>query len=303
MLPKAIEIKAKEAIQRIEQGAFSEDDIELLLIRLREYADAKSIFREISHFIAHHKRDSGQTFLSLYKVYCRMRAYGEFQYNKKHLDLNGPIEKWFYDFIVFQLDEIESHVLKKKYGFSRKEAKRVFTSFFFEEKDVYRLSKAVNQDLINIVNEASSFIKIQPLFSRDEMLSSFFGTLKNLGLIKDQGDFDKQSDRLILSLLVLMHKREFHIGKDVFGKAEIDCPADGFGKLKNLELRGTIQVPNLVAIVVTLIDTSLDCASWCDPELFVQKETNFKGHFWTVFDESADLTIRENGKLGRLECA
>lgn len=303
MLPKAIAIKAKEAIQRIEQGSFSEDDIELLLIRLREYADAKSIFREISHFIAHHKRDSGLTFLSLYKVYCRMRAYGEFQYHKKHLDLNNPIEKWFYDFIVFQLDEIESHVLKKKYGFSRKEAKRVFKSYFFEEKDGYRLSKAANQDLINIVNEASSFIKIQPLFSCDEVLSSFFGTLKNLGLIRAQGDFVKQSDRLILSLLVLMHKREFHIGKDVFGKTEIDCPADGFGKLKNLELRGTIQVPNLVAIVITLIDTSLDCASWCNPELFIQKETNIKGHFWAVFDESADLTIMENGKLGRLEYA
>lgn len=300
MLPKAIELKAKGIVKKIEQGLFSEDDIELLLIRLREYVDAKSIFREISHFIAHHKRDSGLTFLSLYKVYCRMRAYGEFQYHKKQLDLSRPIEKWFYDFVLFQLDEIESHVLKKKYGFSRKEAKRVFKSFFTEDNDIYRLGKVANQDLANIVNEASSFIKIQPLFSCDEIVDGFYQSLNNLGLINDQGEFKKQSDKLILSLLVLMHKREFHIGKDVFGKTEVDCPADGFGKIKNLELRGTIQVPNLVAIVVTLIETSLDCAAWCDPELLAQKETNFKGHFWTVFDQSADLTVGENGKLRRL---
>ena len=301
MLPKTIEVKAKEAIHRMEQGSFSEDDIELLLIRLREYADAKSIFREISHFIAHHRRDSGLTFLSLYKVYCRMRAYGEFQYRKKQLDLSEPIEKWLYDFVLFQLDEIESHVLKRKYGFSRKEAKRDFKSFFFEENDAYNLCKTANQNLINIVTEASSFIKIKPLFSCDEIISSFSDTLGNLGLIKDRNLLKNQSDKLILSLLVLMHKREFHIDKSIFGKTEIDFPADGFGKPKNLELRGVIQIPNLVPIVVTLIETSLDCATWCDPELLVRKETNFKGHFWTVFDEGADLTVEKNGKLRRLK--
>ena len=301
MLPKAIEVKAKEAIHRIEQGSFSEDDIELLLIRLREYADAKSIFREISHFIAHHKRDSGLTFLSLYKVYCRMRAYGEFQHQKKQLDLSKPINKWLYDFVLFQLDEIESHALKSKYGFSRKEAKREFKSFFFEENDTYNLHKTANQNLINIINEASNFIKIKPLFSCDEIISSFSNTFVNLGLVKDRNLFKNQSDKLILTLLVLMHKREFHIDKNVFGKTEMDFPADGFGKPKNLELRGTIHVPNFPSIVVTLIETSLDCATWCDPELLVQKETNFKGHFWTVFDEGADLTIEENGKLRRLK--
>ncbi|TDP26153.1 hypothetical protein DEU29_1562 [Idiomarina aquatica] len=300
MLPKAIEAKAIEAIQRMERGCFSEDDIELLLIRLREYSNAKSIFREISHFIAHHKRDSGLTFLSLYRVYCRMRAYGEFQYHKKPLDLSSPIDKWFYDFVLFQLDEIESHVLKKKYGFSRKQAKRIFKEFFSEERNGYSYTKSPSKDLVNIVNEASSFIKIKPLFSPSEIVSSFTETFKSLGLLQDTKSFEAQSDKLILGLLVLMHKREFHIGKDVFGKTELDFPADGFGKLKKLELKGTIQVPDLAAIGVTLIETSLDFDTWCEPDLLVQKETNIKGHYWTVFDETSDFTIGENDKLQRL---
>ena len=300
MLPKAIEIKAKEAVQRIEQGNFSEDDIELLLIRLREYSDTKCIFRELAHFIAHHKRDSGLTFLSLYRVYCRMRAYGEFQYHKKQIDVSKSIEKWFYDFILFQLDELESHILKKKYGFSRKQAKQKFKSFFCEEKDVYRCNKPSDEGLANIINEASGFIKIKPLFSSEEIANSFLKTFKALGLITEPNDFKKQSDKLILSVLVLMHKREFHIENDVFGTTAVDFPSDGFGKLKNMELRGTLQIPNLTDIVVTLIETTIDFENWGEIELLVQKETNIKDHFWTVFDQDADLTIGENSKLRRL---
>ena len=300
VLPKAIEVKAKEAVQRIEQGNFSEDDIELLLIRLREYSDTKSIFKELAHFIAHHKRDSGLTFLSLYKVYCRMRAYGEFQYHKKQIDLSKPIEKWFYDFILFQLDELESYILKKKYGFSRKQAKQKFKSFFCEEKDVYRCNKTPDEELANIINEASGFIKIKPLFSSEEIVVSFLKTFKDLGLVTDPNDFKMQSDKLILGVLVLMHKREFHIGNDVFGTTAVDFPTDGFGRLKNMELRGTLQIPDLTDIVVTLIETPIDFENWGEDELLVQKETNIKGHFWTVFDEDADLTMGENSKLRRL---
>lgn len=294
-------MKAKSAINRIEQGLFSEDDIELLLIRLREYVDGKSIFREISHFIAHHKRDSGLTFISLYKVYCRMRAYAEFQYRNNRLNLSEPIEKWFYDFVIFQLDEIESHVLKKKYGFSRKEAKRIFKSFFSEEKNTYRIIKKTDQAFIDIVNEASGFINIRPLFSCTEIVASFSNELGKLGLIQDHRNFERQSDKLIVGLMVLMHKREFHIDRNVFGTTNIDFPADGFGKPGNLELRGTIQVPNLVPIAVTLIETTLDCANWCDPDLLVQKETNIEGHFWTVFDSDAEFIVGESGELKRLK--
>jgi len=300
VLPRAIEVKAKKIIQRIEEGQFTENDIELLLIRLREFSGPKSIFREISHFIAHQKRDSGLTFTSLYKVYCRMRAYGEFQYHKKQLDLTAPIDKWFYDFVLFQLDEIESHVLKKKYGFSRKQAKKEFKGFFTENKAIYTCITKPTQNLINIVNEASSFIKMTPLFSCGDIVSSFSDTFKDLGLLQDSCNFEAQSERLILCLLVLMHKREFHIGKDIFGKTELDFPAEGTGKIKALELRGTIEIPNLTGIVVTLIETSIEFRNTCESDLLIEKETNIKGHYWTAFDLNSDFTITDNGKLCRL---
>ncbi|MFA5924564.1 MAG: hypothetical protein WC856_25300 [Methylococcaceae bacterium] len=203
MLPQAIEIKAKSVIAQIENGTFCEDDIELLLIRLREYSSPKSIFREISHFIAHHKRDSGLTFLSLYQLYCRMRAYNEFQYLKKSLDLSATFEKWFYDFVLFQLDEIDSQKLKKKYGFSRKRAKQIFKSSFDEAKDGYTCKSAPDHELVNIVNEASSFIKVKPLFNNSEIISSFVETLLALNLISTSEKIEAHSDEIIVCLLLL----------------------------------------------------------------------------------------------------
>ncbi|MEI4929350.1 hypothetical protein ACK3ZF_00760 [Aeromonas caviae] len=300
MLPKVIEVKAIEAIQRIERGTFSEDDIELLLIRLREYSGANSIFREISHFIAHHKRDSGTTFQSLYKVYCQMRAYSEFQHQKKQLDLSIPIEKWFYDFVISQFDEIESHSLKKEHGISRKQAKEIFKTFFSHKKNEYHLIKQPTQELINIINAALSFIKIKPLFSPSEIVSSFIETFKSLGLLQGTENLKAQSDKLILGLLVILHKREFYIGKDLFGKAILGIFDDGTGKFKNLELMGSIKAPGLPIICFPLVETSLDFDMWCSPELIIQKESKIKGHYLTFFDSSSDFTIAENGKLKRL---
>ncbi|MCK9355509.1 MAG: hypothetical protein M0P59_15380 [Gallionella sp.] len=88
-----------------------------------------------------------------------------------------------------------------------------------------------------------------------------------------------------------MQKRNFYIGSDVFGSTDVDFPNDNFGKLKPLELRGKIQVPDGPTIVATLIETGLKFEDWCEPDLLVPKETNIKGHFWTVFDDSAILTV------------
>lgn len=156
--------------------------------------------------------------------------------------------------------------------------------------------------MIYIINEAASFLKIKKhLFVYEDIIENFCDTLKSLGLIHNENGIMKQRDRLILALLVLMHKREFRIGADVFGKTELDFPADNFGKLSPLQLRGIIQVPNLTfSIVITLIETPINFNECCDSCLLVEKEINIKGNYRSVFDETADLKIGENGLLTRL---
>ena len=50
-------------LQKIQSGNFNKDNVELLLINLREYiTNKKSNLLEICHFIAHSKRDRGITY-------------------------------------------------------------------------------------------------------------------------------------------------------------------------------------------------------------------------------------------------
>jgi hypothetical protein len=133
MIPMTIKSKALDFVSNIENGDVSSNEIELLLIWLREYTESTSIFKEVAHFMGHPKRDSGQVFSSLYKLYCRFSAYELYQYKKEKIDLVAPITQWFYDFVIDQLDSCDSRSLKKKYGYSRKEAKKRFRSCFLRE--------------------------------------------------------------------------------------------------------------------------------------------------------------------------
>jgi hypothetical protein len=297
MLPDNLRPKAARVVADFERGSVSERDVELLLIWLREVADPSSAFREIAHFIAHSKRDCGETFEALYKLYCRWRAYSLYQHKKQQLDLSSPLEQWFIDFLLYQTDELGSAVLEQKIGLSRKAARRLINDSFQKTKGSYSWVAPRSGPLVTLINEAFSFIRVSTLYDQNQVLESFFATLEKAGLISSRAKLHTQSRKILLCLLALMSKRTFHIGKDVIGHTILTAPVDGFGKMQPLELRGHIKVPAFPGILVTLIQTDLNSPDWVHPELLIQKETNLKGHYWTVFDEAAYVQATE--KEGR----
>lgn len=291
MLPDNVKLKASRVVAAIEGGSVSEGNIELLMIWLRETAPNDSAFREIAHFVAHAKRNSGQTFEALYKLYCRWRAYSLYQYKKQHLDLHLLVDKWFVDFLLYQMDELGSKVLKQKHGFSLKAARQLIERAFRKDSGGYRCTQS--PQLIGLVQEAFSFIKVSPLYSKEQVLSSFRDTLLSAGLMSRRDQLDAHLNKVLLCILLLMNKRTFHIGKDVIGETTLTAPVDGFGKLQPLELRGLIKIPEFPGIIVTLVTTDLAPADWVHPQLLIEKETNLKGHFWTTFDEQAHVQATE----------
>jgi hypothetical protein len=257
--------------------------------------------------MGHPKRDSGQVFSSLYKLYCRFSAYELYQYKKEKIDLVAPITQWFYDFVIDQLDSCDSRSLKKKYGYSRKEAKKRFRSCFLREditknqgrkssSATYRCINPKSNDLINVINEAASFIKIEPLWDREQVIESFFVTLESLDLIHSRENLECQSDKIFLCILMLLDKRDYHIGSNVIGKTTLISPNDGFGKLKPLEVQSSIETPDGLKISASLMNTDLLPEEWVHDSLLIQKETNHKGHYWTVFDQEAELRVGNTGE-------
>jgi|GEM_PF-6061531 len=306
MIPKPIRSKALDFIENIEKGDVNSNDIELLLIWLREFSEAASIFKEVAHFMGHPKRDSGQVFSSLYKLYCRFCAYELYQYQKKTINLSAPVNQWFYDFVLDQLDSCDSKNLKKKYGYSRKEAKKRFRACFSVEditknqgrkssSATYRCVDPKSNDLVNLIKEAASFIKIEPLWNKKQVVESFFVTLESLDLIHSRKNIEYQSHKIFLCILLLLDKREYHIGSNVIGKTTLTSPNDGFGKLEPLEVQSSIETPGGLKLSTSLMSTDLQPEEWVHDSLLIQKETNHKGHFWTVFDQDAELRVGNVG--------
>lgn len=293
MLPDNIRLKAARVVANLESGAIAETDVELLLIWLREAADSQSVFREIAHFVAHPKRDCGQTFEALYRLHCRWRAYSAYQYKKQPLDLRSPFERWFVDFLLYQIDEIGSQALQKKTGLSRKAARRLINESFRETKGSYTCTQPASQTLLAVINETFSFIKVSTLYEQAQVMESFADTLLGAGLIAARDKLDAHAKKILLCLLALMNKRTFHIGKDVIGRTLLTAPVDGFGKLQSLELRGHLTISDFPGILFTLVTTDLAPADWVHAELLIQKETNLKGHYWTVFDEEAHVQAKQ----------
>ncbi|ROR76354.1 hypothetical protein EDB66_4553 [Vibrio crassostreae] len=226
-----------------------------------------------------------------------------FQYQKEKLDLSKPIEKWLYDFVLHQLDYIDSQMLKKKYGFSRKEAKRKFKNAFKENKSDYLLNVQLNDELVNILNEASGFIKMEPMFTVDEIFNSLIDTVKAHDLVEDTNKLITQKNNIILCLLVLMHKRSFHIKQNVIGHSHLNFPTYHFD-FKPLELQGTVEIPDGPNIGFTLVQTELEMADCCQEDLLkidIVGKNNFE---LKQFDSDADITVFSSDTgimMGRLD--
>ena len=97
-------VKIQKSLDQILAGNFHENEVDNLLIRLRDYCAGHRIFREIGDFVAHAKRDKGITVESLRK-FCLDVTYGSSEYcrpgSQGTLDFNLPIPLYLKYFVFF----------------------------------------------------------------------------------------------------------------------------------------------------------------------------------------------------------
>ncbi|MCK0109402.1 hypothetical protein MWU58_08860 [Flavobacteriaceae bacterium S0825] len=284
-LPSNVRIKIQDGISKIHSGEINEDDFELILIRLREYIPDNNIIKEISHFVAHHNRDSGATFNSFYKKYCRMQAYLKYQFNNEKLNLERSLEKWEFDFIIFQLNNLgnkeeNNKEVEKVKRYIRKENGK----YFVQQRDIPKI--------ISILKYAFSFIKIEPLFSSELIISDFKETLKVNNLQFDNEKVDKFQNGIILAILVLIHKKYFYSMERKIGQAFVNISNFDKEKSSTIELQGDVNLGE-IQMRTTLIETNILAEEGILQNLYIL-DSNSKS-----FDTNANLTLIDN-KLSRL---
>jgi len=304
-IPSDIRIKVSKIIKKVEKGEFTEEDIELILFRLRDYAPKNGLFKEIAHFVSHHSRNQGSTFHLHYRFYCIMMAFLKYRIPKKQFDISKPLEKWEFDSIIYQLQEVTAFRIRLRLGISRKEAIEKVKACIYYENGKYIIQKDKIPELNPILIVAFSIIrKPKPLCRPNSIIDDFINVLKSLKFKFDPIKIKENKDLLLLAIMVLMHKKEFFYDNKVIGKSKITMRKNKSGEFQNLILEGVVSLPMGPNFIIPVIESNIKKGGLISDELFVLMKNKKTNKETTEFDFNADLTINikdENFALSRLE--
>ena len=296
MKPKERE-KIQRILKKIETNEFDENDIDNLLIKLREYSRDFPLFRELADFVAHNdKRNKGKIKNLLESMYLSIKYFRLYVEDKKTLDIYKPFPSWIKRLMLHQVDKCNEAELYQKYKVRKDRLKNRIQKHFKENKSksIVIYDRNLSYQTLEAIGYVMSFIYAQTTFTQDNIIQEIINILKKNNFQFDENEFRKNSNCLMLCILFLVHNTEFllidgnkgyckiqpefssiSITLDKEKKELIKIP-ESFG---NLEVRGSVIVNEKdkeLNIVFPVITTNLKVEDWCDISLFEEEE---KGGF------------------------
>lgn len=262
-------IKVQKILDKIKENNFSPEDIDLLLIKLREYALPKSLFEEISHFAAHNEsRHKGFSFEHLSGYFDTILfLYNHTLASGKPLDFSKPIPAYVINTILFNQQLLSPDDFQRKYKCSQTQFKSRFHNTFLKIKgtNTYKIKGTLKGTVGSVVQDMLSYIFSYPLYTDKQIFNEIFTLLQ-------ANDFDITFDQLnirykkiILFIIYLMHNTEYQITDSLIGISQIHITPS---------TTDTIQLSALVPLpkgdgkfMFPLITTDLDPAEFCSENL------------------------------------
>jgi hypothetical protein len=324
-LPSRDKPKARKLVRKIENLGFDENDVDAMLIRLREYAGAHRIFREVADFVAHSdKRHAGLVRDSLRALHLSMRFFQEYVSPKRSLDLSQPFPSYVSELMRYEVDKCDVADLASKFSVSPERlTSRLEKAFAYDKaRKLCTPKKPLSLPTLNAIRYLLSAIRSKPTFTADQFVDDFIQVLVENGLVHEDAAVRAASDRLILCVVLLMHSTQYSYGGGEPGGCSISCGRPGipFGPtsvpLERVDLGGfeCLQVNGHVSTKVDgrrvefafpVLTTGLRVSEWCDASLFVLDDIAHtlaeKHDHWYVwkFDEAAEFRIDGEFRLSR----
>lgn len=168
-------------INSLNQKDFVEDEIELLLINIREYLSKEKFLREICDFVAHPKRNKGICHRRVDSRYAKMKFIRE-GYEK--IDMNNlvkenkdkpwdffsdkilsyiqveRIDKEKFELIILEgIEEIDEELFLKYYKLTKQQVRNIVNKLYKKENETYYLNPKLNKDLKNNIDDLLKFIR------------------------------------------------------------------------------------------------------------------------------------------------
>lgn len=218
-------VKVERTVEKIQGGTFDQDDIELLLIRLRAHSGAYWVFKEASHFVAHNDvRDQGVINESLDTFSLSFRFFMEYGYSGVGLRLDEPFPAYVKKLLMLQVKKFDEKELCKETGLGRaKLLAKIDNHIKKSEKGQYVLEiKKAGEKVYNAFAYLLRRIKVAPVFSPEDLYDEFIGVLSTNNVAHDQHALFEQKDRFILSFALMLHQTQHKLTDGKVGNCELD---------------------------------------------------------------------------------
>lgn len=221
----SLKTKVQKAVRKIESGDFDELVLDSLFSGLRQYSGKNRVFREIGDFVAHpDERDEGIANNSLEAFYLSFRYFLEYASSKKPLDLSQPMPKYIVKLMKYQIDKCKEKDIKDRFNCTRERLKSRIDTIFTGKKKATTVTvknEKVLRNNIEAIQYILGFIGSRPAFDQNEILEEIVNVIQSNGLEIDEPAFLKQSKKIILAIVFLMHEAEFDYGAKKPGFCEI----------------------------------------------------------------------------------
>lgn len=318
--------KAQKLVDKIEHQEFDENDIDGLLLRLRDNAGKYGVFREVAHIAAHSgKRHAGLVRDNLRRFYLSMTHFQEYVSPKKTLDLSQPFPSYVWELMKYEIEKCDESDLRTKFRVSRKSLRNKLEKLFKYDKAtrMCELRKPMPHLTFHAIKYLLGAIRSSPTLADHQIVDEFVGVLRANGLSFEESNFRVSTDRITLCVLLLLHNRTHSYGGTKSGHCLISCGNTGFptgetsypleaidkSRYESLQVNGTVTIDNKgkeVDVCFPVMTTSLPTSQWVDDSLFVLEDIaetladDYEHWYVWKFDADADLYINDEFKLSRL---
>lgn len=283
--------KIQDILDKIQDDSFTPSDIDLILIKLREYSKPKSLFQEISHFAAHNEiRDQGNTFYHMNGFFSSMLFHTKHSFDgKEPLDFSKPIPSYVIEKIRFNV-HLSKDTFTEKYKCSLNQFESKFNNVFqkIKKTNTYKLKGTLKGIVRKVTEDMLQLLISQPLFTQEQIIEEFINVLKDNQFSIDENVYRSRCDKIILFIIFLMHGTEYCITEDIKATSFIDINKED--SLSVLSLNAHVPTPykdTLITCIYPLISTNLDYLDHCS-EKIIQTGIN---------DTNRNILIIKNRKL------
>lgn len=318
--------KIQKLLAKLESGSFDENDVDNLFMRLRAYSHGNRIFREVADFVAHNdERNQGIATDSLEAFYLSFKYFLEYVSPKKSLDIGSPFPLYVKKLMKYQVGKCKENDLRDKFNVTKLRLASRIDSLFAEDKKqslAFMKKLKISEDTLKAIQHLLSFIGSQPAFDQEQVVSELLKVIKANKFSVNESNILKNSDKIALCVMLLLHDATFEYGAHKQGFCKISCDntsishkqrfidADG-NPVEHEESFGKLQVLGYVildkdgkdlTVCYPLMSTNLSAEDWCDDEMFVIEplSEDHPLYLQKKIDFEKNLYFTEAGKIGVL---